>query len=298
MSAAEGRNLTKKFGKLRAVDELTFTLAPEKIIGLIGRNGAGKTTLLKMIAGYLLPDEGDIKVFSEDPFNSIRVSANLIFIDDYPSLPASMNLADILKTAETFYAHWDQRLAAALLEYFKLPAGQSYDNLSKGMKSTFNIILGIAAHCPLTIFDEPTTGMDAAVRKDFYRALLKDYLQHPRTIILSSHLLNELEDILDEVLLIDEGRKKLHLPVHDLKEYAIGVQGREKDILEFTGDTEIYARKELGKDSVYLAVRHIFSPEELEQARINSLKISPLSAAETCVYITAKDKGGIDRVFE
>lgn len=292
------RELVKQFGKIRAVDNLSFELSENKITGLIGRNGAGKTTLLKLMAGHLLPDSGELRIFSENPFNSLNVSANMIFIDDYPTLPETMNLADILKIAESFYANWERKLANDLFNYFKLPAEQTYKNLSKGMKSTFNIILGIASHSPLTVFDEPTTGMDAVVRRDFYRALLKDYIKNPRTIILSSHLLNEIEDILDDVLLIDEGQKKLHLPVDDIKEYAISVQGSKQDVLNFGGEKEVLSRKELGKDGLSMVLRNTFTPDELEGAQLKGLAVKSVSAADTCVYITEKDKGGIDSVFE
>ena len=143
------------------------------------------------------------------------------------ALPATLNLSETLDAARRFYPNWDHRLALRLFDYFSLNPRQLHKNLSKGMKSTFNMIVGLSARCALTIFDEPTVGMDAAVRKDFYRALLQDYLQHPRTIIFSSHLLKEIEDILEEVLLLREGQKRLHLPADQLREYAVGLRGEE-----------------------------------------------------------------------
>lgn len=205
MSVIQCEDLTKSFGKLKAIDHLSFEIEENKITGLIGRNGAGKTTLLKMIAGYLKPTSGELKVFSEKPFNSLNVSANTMFVDDTMTFSDSMTLVDILIEVASFYPNWNSSLASGLFDYFSFNPNQPHNNLSKGSKSTFNSILGIASRCPLTIFDEPTTGMDSAVRKDFYRALLKDYLEYPRTIILSSHLLSELEEILEDILLINHG---------------------------------------------------------------------------------------------
>lgn len=207
MNVVECNELIKIYGNSKALNNLSFTIEENKITGLIGRNGAGKTTLLKIIAGFLKQTSGDVKVFSENPFNSIKVSSNMIFIDDNMTLPETLNLTETLEAISGFYRNWDMELAKGLFNYFSLDPKQHYRSLSKGMKSTFNIIIGISCRSPLTIFDEPTTGMDAAVRKDFYRALLKDYIEVPRTIILSSHLLNEIEDILEEVLLIKEGEK-------------------------------------------------------------------------------------------
>lgn len=298
MNVVDCSGLTKTFGRTTAINNLSFTLAPNKITGLIGRNGAGKTTLLKMIAGYLLPNAGSIQVFSENPFNNIKVSANMIFVDENMVLPASMNLSEILASAGRFYANWDHKLAVGLFTYFNLHPGQYHSKLSKGMRSAFNAILGLAARCPLTIFDEPTTGMDAAVRKDFYRALLKDFMQYPRTVILSSHLLNEINDILDDLLLINDGEKRLHVPNDELKEYAVGLQGKEETITKMAEKAEVLYRKKLGKDSVYMAVRNQFAEEELQKARLVGVAISPVATDDLCMYLTARNKGGIDDVFD
>lgn len=297
MNIIESNALTKVYKSKTALNGLTFRIEENKITGLIGRNGAGKTTLLKIIAGLIRETSGDIKVFSENPFNSLKVSANMIFIDDQMSLPTSITLSDILKTAGSFYENWDQELATALFNYFSFQPYQHHDQLSKGMKSTFNMILGLAARCPLTIFDEPTTGMDAAVRKDFYRALLKDYIEHPRTIILSSHLLSEIEDLLEDILLIKDGEKLLHMPVEELKEYAMAVQGQADEVREWVKGKEILFERKVGEDHLLTVVERDNTISSLERARQSGLEISKVSAEDLCVYLTSKTKGGIDDVF-
>src|SRR5699024_1415440 len=206
---------------------------------LIGRNGAGKTTFLNILAGYWQETSGDVNVFSEKPFNNLFVSANTILIDDQMNFPESLTLMEILEQAERFYEKWDMELANRLFNYFSFNEKQTHNDLSKGKKSTFNVIVGLASRCELTLFDEPTTGMDTAVRKDFYRALLKDYLAYPRTIMISSHHLDEIEDLLEDVLLIEEGETYLHLPIDELREYAIGLTGRTALIEQWTGDKEV-----------------------------------------------------------
>ncbi len=255
MNVVECNELTKSYSRAMAVNNLSFTLEGTKITGLIGPNGAGKTTLLKIIAGFMQSTSGEIKVFSKDPFNNLKVSSNTIFIDDKMIFPQTLFLVDILESAASFYESWDMKLAKGLFDYFSLHPKQSHNNLSKGMKSTFNMIIGIASRCALTILDEPTTGMDAGVRKDFYRALLKDYIQHPRSIILSSHLLNEIDDVLEDILLIREGEKRLHMPISDLKEYALGLRGKNKILNELTENKEVYNKKNLGEDSSYIVVK-------------------------------------------
>ncbi|MGF7185405.1 ABC-2 type transport system ATP-binding protein [Desulfitispora alkaliphila] len=297
MKVIECVGLSKSYGKVKAIKDLSFSIEENKITGLIGRNGAGKTTLLKIIAGHLHRTQGELKVFSEDPFNNLKVSANIIFVDENLAFPRSLPLGKILEIAGDFYEHWDMDLAQGLLDYFSLDPDQLHGKLSKGMRSTFNMIVGISSRCPLTVFDEPTTGMDVSVRKDFYRALLKDYVQNPRTLILSSHLLNELENVLEDVLLIKEGEKCLHMSVTDLKELAIGLRGKQEVIDELTKDTKIYHRETLGRDSCYLVVKNDLTESKLQAARKAGVEILPVAVDDICVYLTSKGKGGIDDVF-
>ncbi|WP_078379867.1 ABC transporter ATP-binding protein [Sutcliffiella halmapala] len=297
MKAIECKELSKVYWQRKALNDLSFTIEENTITGLIGRNGAGKTTLLKIIAGFLSETAGEIKVFGEEPFNNLTVSANSIFVDDFMSLPTSLNLEETLEAAGKFYAKWDGELAKRLFDYFSFDPKQRHEFLSKGMKSTFNMIIGLASRCSLTIFDEPTTGMDAAVRKDFYRALLKDYLAHPRTIILSSHHLDEIEDLIEDVLLLDGGKKRLHLSAADLKEYAIGLTGKASLLEEWTSNKEVLFTKSIGTDSRYVVMENDWTEESVQEARQLGIDITPVSASDVCVYVTGNTKGGIDDVF-
>ena len=297
MNVIEISGLSKGYGNIKALNNLSIHLEENKITGLIGRNGAGKTTLLKIIAGHLKQTSGDIKVFSEHPFNSLSVSANVMFIYNKMTFPAALNLKEILETASQFYENWDSELANRLFDYFTLHPLQSYEGLSMGMKSTFAMILGVASRCPLTIFDEPTTGMDAAVRHDFYRLLLKDYILHPRTIILSSHHLNEIDDLIEDILLINGGTQLVHMPIADFKEWAIGIQGSTKKVEEWALEKEIIHKKDMGYLRSFIVVKNKVSEKEIQTARLNGLEITPVSSSDLCVYLTSKTKGGIDDVF-
>lgn len=297
MSIIKCNDLAKKYGNTEALDGLSFHIEENKITGLIGRNGAGKTTLLKIIAGFFRETSGEISVFGERPFNSLYVSANSIYINDEMTFPSTLRLSEILDTASQFYEKWDAQLAQRLFDYFSFRANQYYNNLSKGMKSTFNMIVGLSSRCALTIFDEPTTGMDAAVRSDFYRALLKDYINYPRSIIISSHHLNEIEHLLEDVLLLKDGKIHLHLPVTELKEWAVGIQGDAMLIEEWAKDKEIIHLKDIGTTRQYVVVRNNFMDSELRRARLAGLDISSVDPSDLCVYLTNKNKGGIDDVF-
>jgi ABC-2 type transport system ATP-binding protein len=290
----ECTGLTKTYFRKPVLSNLTFSIEENTITGLIGRNGAGKTTLLKILAGFIQETSGKVRVFDEGPFNSLFVSTNSIFVDDQMVFPPALQLQEILDVAGSFYPNWDMKLAKGLSKYFDFDPKNYHNRLSKGKTSTFNSIIGLAARCPLTILDEPTTGMDEAVRKDFYRALLKDYLAHPRTIIISSHHLNEIEDLLEDVLLIKDGKKHLHLPISELKEWAIGIKGPTEKVLELTNGEDLIYENRIGADTMYAVVENNFSTLAMEKAGI---ELSPVRASDLCVYLTNDSKGGIDNVF-
>jgi ABC-2 type transport system ATP-binding protein len=294
MKVIECRNLGKKFFRKSVLNELTFSIEENTITGLIGRNGAGKTTLLKILAGFIKETSGDVRTFDVKPFNSLQVSANSIFVDDQMSFPPALQLHEILEEAGRFYPNWDMKLAKGLFDYFSFDPKHYHNLLSKGKTSTFNAVVGLAARCPLTLMDEPTTGMDEAVRKDFYRAMLKDYIAFPRTIVISSHHLNEIEDLLEDVLLIKDGKVKLHMPISDLKEWAIGFKGPSEKVLAMTEGKEILYKNQMGMDTLYVVVENDYPVSVLESS---GLEVTSVRASDVCVYLTNDSKGGIDDVF-
>ncbi|MBM7097477.1 ABC transporter ATP-binding protein [Bacillus sp. H-16] len=294
MNAVTCSHLTKTYREKKAVNDLSVSIEENKITGIIGRNGAGKTTFLQIVAGFQKPTSGEVMVFGENPFNSLNASANTIFINDTMNLPNSLTVYEILESAASFYPNWDKELAERLFEYFSFQRSQRHDRLSKGMRSTFNMILGLSSRCPLTIFDEPTTGMDAAVRSDFYRALLKDYLAHPRTILLSSHHLNEIEELIEDVFLIKDGTGHLYLSVSDLKEYGVGIQGPDEQVEEWIEGIDVFHKRDIPVNKSYAVIKREDLRSGYEKA---GLTVSPVSATDMSMYLTEKRTGGIDDVF-
>ena len=294
MNIIECRQLTKAYRGFNALDQLSCTIEENKLVGLVGRNGAGKTTLMKILSGMLKETSGEVKVFSHRPFNSLLVSANSIFIDDQMNFPTALSLAEILVEAGEFYEHWNEELAWHLFDYFGFHKKEYHKNLSKGKESTFNMIVGLAARCPLTIFDEPTTGMDAAVRKDFYRILLKDYLAYPRTILLSTHHLEEVEDQLEEVLLLNRGREVLHMSIEEMREFAIGLKGKRETLAPFLANRQPIHTEAFGMGDEYIVTRNNFSKEELQEMKREGIQFSGVSASDLCIYLTSSEapKGG------
>src|SRR5690625_1490772 len=291
----ETNTLTKYFNKVKAVNEISISIQPNTITGIVGRNGAGKTTFLKMIAGFLKQSSGDINVFSERPFNSLLVANNSIFVDDEMLFPDVLTLREILVEGNRFHKNWDMNVAHKMLYYFSFNPDAVHAQLSKGKKSTFNMLFGLSTRCALTIFDEPTTGMDAAVRKDFYRVLLKDYLAYPRTFLISSHHLDEMEHLLEDVLLIDKGKLLIHMPIDDLQEYAVGLSGSALIMECVLKDQDVLYRETINKNTIFAIVKRGADVENLKRMGI---RIAPVSPSDLSIYMTKDFKGGIDDVLK
>ena len=291
------RNVTKRYRSITVLEQLNLEIRENVITGVVGRNGVGKTTLMKMIAGFIKESGGDLRVFGERPFNSLSVSANMIFVDDMMGFPDAMTLEDLLTEFDRFYENWEGELAERLLKYFRLPLTLNHRILSKGKRSTFNAIVGIAARCPLTMFDEPITGMDAGARRDFYRALLKDYLAHPRTILLSSHHMEEMEDLLEDILLIDGKGITFHGSITELQEKFLSLQAKEHVLKQYANRYAVVHRSSAGPLTEWI-VDHEHDKAELMELKQAGIRVSAVSASEAYLAMTGQTRGGVDDVFD
>ncbi|MDV2684186.1 ABC transporter ATP-binding protein [Alkalihalophilus lindianensis] len=223
--------VSKVIKKEKIIDSISCSFEENRIYGLLGRNGAGKTTLMKMMTGQSLPTEGDILINGQSPFDNPTVQSQICFIKESGNFKETMKIKDIIKFAPAYYPNLNKDFALELIETFKLPAHKKVSQLSKGMVSALGISIGIASRAPLTIFDEPYIGMDAAARQTFYDLLLEDYTIHPRTIILSTHLIDEVSNLFQDVYLIDEGKLTLSENIDNLKERSFALKGKKEEIL-------------------------------------------------------------------
>ncbi|MDW0108494.1 ABC transporter ATP-binding protein [Sporosarcina aquimarina] len=297
MTVISLNQVQKKYSRIPVLTNVTFSIKENVITGVAGRNGAGKTTLLKIIAGFMKATEGDVQVFDENPFGSLLVSANSIYIDDAMSYPNPMKLQELLHEFKRFYANWNEELAMRLMEYFAIPFDIRYQFLSKGKRSTFNAIVGIAARCSLTIFDEPTTGMDTAARNDFYRALLKDYIVNPRTILLSSHYIDEIQDIIEDLLVIHRKQVRYHGTVSDLQEAHLSLRGTKEHLTEGTLGKTIVSKTRRGLQEEWILENDFSDAERTKLSRLG-IANTTLSLNDAYLALTEQPRGGIDDVFD
>jgi ABC-2 type transport system ATP-binding protein len=205
-TVASARGLGKRFGAFVALDGIDFSLQENKIYGLLGRNGAGKTTLMQIFTGQEFQTSGAVEIFGHAPHENSRALTDVCFVKESQKYPDDFKVGHVLATARHLLPHWNEEFAQTLLEDCDLPLCRKVKKLSRGMTSALGVTVGLASRAPLTLFDEPYLGLDAVARHLFYDRLLVDYAEHPRTVVLSTHLIDEVSDLIEHVILIDKGR--------------------------------------------------------------------------------------------
>lgn len=281
----ELKGLTKSYGHVKAVDQVSFTIEANKIYGLLGRNGAGKTTIMHMITAQLFPTDGELKVFGETPYENNRVLSQMCFIKESQKYPENFRVIDVLELAPSFFPNWDMDYAHSLLEQFRLPLHRRIKKLSRGMLSSTGIVIGLASRAPLTIFDEPYLGLDAVARTQFYDCLLEDYAEHPRTVILSTHLIDEVSKLLEHVLVIDQGRLIMDEDTESLRGRATTVVGRSEAVQSFVKNKQVLASEPFGGLSSATIMGKL-SPEDRALADSHHLEFSPVSLQQLIIHLT------------
>ncbi len=206
-NVVEIQNLTRRYGKTHALDDVSLTLQAGMVYGLVGANGAGKTTLIKHLLGLLRPQAGTVRVLGKDPIQDpVEVLSRLGYLSEERELPEWMRIDELLKYSAAFYPNWDQAYARELMNTFRLDGSKKIKHLSKGMRAQAGLVAAVAHHPELLLLDEPSTGLDAVVRKDILNAIIRAVADNGRTALFSSHLLDEVELMSDYVFMIDGGR--------------------------------------------------------------------------------------------
>ena len=217
-SLVEARNVSKHFGEVRAVDNVSFEIEKGKIMGLIGPNGAGKTTLLKAVLG-LTDCDGELSVLGLDPFKQRKqMMQDICFIADVAVLPRWIRVYQLLEFVEATHPNFSRQRADELLKSTKIMRQSKVRELSKGMVTQLHLAIIMAIDAKLLVLDEPTIGLDIIFRKEFYANLLNDYFDEERTILITTHQVEEIENLLTDIMFINEGKILLEANMETLPE--------------------------------------------------------------------------------
>ena len=278
--------LTVRYGGTVAVDDLSLDLPADKIYGLLGRNGSGKTSLLSVLASYRRPTAGTVRIDGVDPYENADLMRATAFIRDTLDVVAQDRTARVLELAAQLRPTFDLAYARKLAEMFGLDQRKRVQSLSRGQKSSLGVVLGLAARAPLTILDESYLGMDAVARDVFYRELLNDYLEHPRTIILSTHLIEEVAGLFERVILIDEGKLVLHEDADELKGRGVTVTGETSAVEAFVTGRTVLARRQLGGTTAATVYGRL-GQDDRARAEATGLTLGPVGIQELFVHLTS-----------
>jgi len=276
--------LTKRYGRLAAVDNVSFELEEGRIYGLLGRNGAGKTTLMSLLTGQEFATSGEIEVFGGRPVENASVLEQVSFIRESQRYPDNFRVAHVMRSAPWFFPGWDAAFAADLVEAFRLPERRPIKKLSRGQLSAVGVVIGLASRAPLTFFDEPYLGLDAVARQLFYDRLLADVAEHPRTVVLSTHLIDEVSELLEHVLVIDDGRLIVDSDAEELRGSAVVVSGLRSTVDAFAAGREVLHRDGIGGLASATVAR--LTDAERAEAAAAGLELSPVSLQQLIVRLT------------
>lgn len=211
--------LSRTFGRTQALTSVTLSLPRGAVYGLVGANGAGKTTLIRHLLGLLRAQHGTVRVFGLDPVaEPVRVLSRIGYLSEENDLPAWMRVDELLRYSRAFYPAWDEGYADELRRAFALDPDARIRDLSRGQKARAGLLVALAHRPELLLLDEPSSGLDPIVRRDILGAVIRTVAEEGRTVLFSSHLLDEVEQVADHVTMIDAGRIVLSQPLATIRE--------------------------------------------------------------------------------
>lgn len=225
------KNITKKYRDTVALDKISLSFEPGRVTGLLGRNGAGKTTLLDIIHGQKFADSGEVLLDGQLVPENQSALVQMCLVREKTPYVEEYKVRDVLALCRDCYPNWDQAYATRLLDRFELNTKKRIKQLSRGMESSLGLIIGLSARTPVVMFDEPSLGLDAVAREAFYDEIIRDLPENPRTIVISTHLIDEVSRLFEDVALIQSGKKLYHGSLEDLLETARYVSG-PKDLVQ------------------------------------------------------------------
>lgn len=289
MNAIQIKNITKRYKDVTALDDVSFSFEFGKIYGFLGRNGAGKTTLINIIANRIFADQGEILIDGIPAKENMGVHEKIFCMSEADLYDRDLKVKDHFKWTNRFYTDFDLKKAFELSKKFNLDTNKRFKALSKGYQSIFKLIIALSLNVPYVIFDEPVLGLDANHRELFYSLLLKEFENNERTLIIATHLIEEVSNIIEEVVLIDKGKILVQETVEELLEKGYSVSGAAQEVDHYCVDRNVIGYDELGGLKVaYILGEKTVLPQE------SNLQITAMNLQKLFVKMTEKGGGEND----
>lgn len=243
----EIKDLTYSYGKAKALDGVNLTLQENTIYGLLGRNGAGKSTLLKLLSNRLLAQQGTITLDGVDVRENDAVQNKIYLMSESNLYPRNMQIKEVFKWTKRFYGNFDTQRAMELCTRFEIDPKKTVSALSTGQNTIYKAIIALCLCVPFIFFDEPVLGMDAGNRDLFYKELLKSYEECPRTFVIATHLIEEVSGLIENIIIVKDGKIIADRSIEDLMSHAYTLSGSVEEIEKYRKVHQPIATETLGK---------------------------------------------------
>lgn len=286
MSVLEVSHITKTFGSKHVLSDVNLTFEEGKIYGLLGRNGAGKSTLLSIMTNRIFAGEGEVKIDSENVDDNDAKLGLMYLMSEVNLYADGWKLKQIIKDSESFYGSFNHELADRLITEFGLDINQKFGKLSTGYNSIFKLILALCLPVKFVLLDEPVLGLDANHRELFYSELIQSYSDNPRTFIISTHLIEEVANIISDVIVLDQGRVILNQPVEDVLAKTHSVVGPEKDVDQYTQGLNVIGHDNMGS----IRANYVYGDLD-DRVLPDTVQLSNFDLQKLFIYLTNQYEG-------
>lgn len=278
--------LTKRYRHQTILENISFKLEPAKIYGLLGRNGAGKTTLLNIISNQIFPTSGEVKIGKENVDNNDELLGKIFLMSEANLYPREMKLIQSFDLADATYGDFNYSQAERLAKLFELDTDNKITNFSTGQRTLSKLIVALAVNADYIFLDEPILGLDATHRDLFYQELVRTYQERPRTFVLSTHLISEIQQLIEHVLILDQHRILIDESLEELLAKAYAVSGPAKMVDAYTAGLNVLQTTDLGN------IRTNYVLDHLDEQRVipDQVKIDHYDLQHLFIYLT---EGGV-----
>ena len=283
-------HIVKTYSGKDVLREVTLDIQPGKIYGLIGRNGAGKTTLLSILTAQNPATGGSVTLDGEPVWENRRSLEKLCFSRELNATAesglSSMKAKEYLRIASTYYENWDRELEERLVKLFNLNLKKKFAKMNKGMLSMVTIVVALCSKAPYTFLDEPVAGLDVVAREQFYKLLLEEYAGSGRTFVVSTHIIEEAADVLEEVIILHEGRVLIEADTQAFVDSAVHVSGKIEEVDAATAGLEVHHPETVGRSK---GVTVFLKPgERVDESR--DVSVQPVNLQRAFVALCGEEE--------
>ena len=289
MAVIEVKMVNKTYNKKQILKDINIKFEENKIYGLLGRNGAGKTTLLNLITDRAIVDSGEITIDGENVYENDNALEKIYFMTERNLYPEDFKVKDVFKWSKEFYSNFNSNYALELAKKFSLNINSKIKNLSTGYNSICKIINTLASNAEILIFDEPVLGLDANHRELFYKELMENYIENPKTIILSTHIIEEISNLIEKVIILNNSKIISSDESEELLDKAYTVSGLTENIDKFIMEKNIVNIEEITSFKSATIIGNL-AKEDKELAEDLDLRFSKVELQKLFIYLTEKEE--------